>query len=409
MAATDVLYRKQSTLNLVFAASSLAMLVTVVWMFADDFNRPYKKDQRVFRTVEEEVNRRAVLALAPDEAKQKEIVASEQEVVKARETVKQVRAKADAAVKSMLPDRVKLETSVQNTKADYDASVSYYNIAVEKENPQSDDAIKHRATFEKLWKELEAKRLDLEKMNEKILQAEVGEYDLDGKKVSLPAAEKALKEIEAKHKKVTGDFDRFVKQTALKTWTWKDSLRSMPVLDGFASPVKIKQSFHDDLPIDYGGFKYVTRYDRCTTCHLGIDKAGLDKSALTRLTMDPLQDEKLQLECQNAQRVLEERQKQNTDSGQDLNQLTAHDLQPHQVKLSESQISAFAAHPRLDLFVGPNSPHSMEKFGCTICHSGQGSGTSFIDSVHTPNDSPTMDHWKKSHDWKSIHFWDFPM
>ena len=37
------------------------------------------------------------------------------------------------------------------------------------------------------------------------------------------------------------------------------------------------------------------------------------------------------------------------------------------------QINEFAAHPRLDLFVDSNSPHPAEKFGCTICHAGQGS------------------------------------
>src|SRR5436305_427650 len=135
MAASDAFYRDQKMLHRVFAATSVAMLVTVVWMFADDFRRPYKQDQRTFRTVEEEIQ-------------------------------------------------------VGDTKA------------------------------------------------------------------SLAQAQRELKAKEASHKKLTGDFDRFLKLAVQKQWTWRDAVRSLPVMDAFASPVKIKQTFHEDLPIDYGGFKY---------------------------------------------------------------------------------------------------------------------------------------------------------
>ena len=46
MAATDQFYRKQKTLDVVFAVSCILMLVCTVWMFWDDYNRPWKKDQR---------------------------------------------------------------------------------------------------------------------------------------------------------------------------------------------------------------------------------------------------------------------------------------------------------------------------------------------------------------------------
>ena len=52
MAASDKTYRSQKSLHVVFALSSLAMLVTTVWMFWDDYNRPYKKEQKLFRHVE---------------------------------------------------------------------------------------------------------------------------------------------------------------------------------------------------------------------------------------------------------------------------------------------------------------------------------------------------------------------
>jgi mono/diheme cytochrome c family protein/cbb3-type cytochrome oxidase cytochrome c subunit len=82
--------------------------------------------------------------------------------------------------------------------------------------------------------------------------------------------------------------------------------------------------------------------------------------------------------------------------------------------LTAGRISQFAAHPRLDLFVGPDSPHPADKFGCTICHGGQGSATDFVNATHTPNTVRQREEWARStfeggHGWEHIHFWDFPM
>ena len=45
-----------------------------------------------------------------------------------------------------------------------------------------------------------------------------------------------------------------------------------------APPTKIQQISLPDLTINYN-FKEVPRYDRCTTCHQGIDQIGYDKDA----------------------------------------------------------------------------------------------------------------------------------
>lgn len=77
--------------------------------------------------------------------------------------------------------------------------------------------------------------------------------------------------------------------------------------------------------------------------------------------------------------------------------------------LTPARLREFAAHPRLDLFVGGNSKHPMEKFGCSSCHAGQGSGTSFLDASHSPNNSETREAWTKDKHWEPNHMWDFPM
>ena len=69
----------------------------------------------------------------------------------------------------------------------------------------------------------------------------------------------------------------------------------------------------------------------------------------------------------------------------------------------------FASHPRLDVYLGATSPHPLPKFGCTVCHEGQGSGTSFQNASHTPNDPAQMHEWADEHKWFDNHFWERPM
>ena len=69
----------------------------------------------------------------------------------------------------------------------------------------------------------------------------------------------------------------------------------------------------------------------------------------------------------------------------------------------------YSSHPRLDLFVGSTSPHPMQTFGCTICHQGQGSATSFKWASHTPDDPIQAHQWHDEHGWFNNHHWIFPM
>ena len=52
MPATEETYRRQPTLHLVFAISSIAMLLATVWMVMADHLRPWKQVQREFQLIE---------------------------------------------------------------------------------------------------------------------------------------------------------------------------------------------------------------------------------------------------------------------------------------------------------------------------------------------------------------------
>ncbi len=139
-----------------------------------------------------------------------------------------------------------------------------------------------------------------------------------------------------------------------------------------APPVKIQQITLPELKINYN-FKDVPRFDRCTTCHLGIDRVGYDVMADGKTPMPLVYH--------------------------------AHPFLTDGTTYVDPKGQVMPA----GLYLDSNGPHPINAFGCTICHGGQGSGTDFTFSSHTPNDIEQREEWVSEHNWQHIHFWDFPM
>ncbi len=399
MAATDQTYRNQRTLDIVFAVSCLLMLGSVVWMFVQDYNREFKTVQRDFRDVEEARNERLMLEKLPDPGRVEE---KQKAVVEARKALEAKRAELRPEERRLMAIRDTRDDQYRTIKADVDSLASFYDIAVEHVgNSSGSERQKHEKERDDLLTQLNAKRAQLADAQAKLdeTNAEFREKVTD----QLKGPEGVLAQAEDDLKRMTGTFDRFAKATAQKKWKWGDAFRNLPILDAFESPTKIKQITLADLTIDYGGFKDVPRYDRCTSCHLGIDRAIFDKASLEALTQAP---EGLSEKLTKARDMLTAREKGGEDLGFSLGDFPT---TVRKVKLTPGQITQYAAHPRLDLFVDSNSPHSAEKFGCTICHAGQGSATDFLMATHSPANAEQEEQWKKEYRWHSIHDWDFPM
>jgi mono/diheme cytochrome c family protein/exonuclease VII large subunit len=466
MAATDQTYRSQKTLDIVFAVSCILMLLGTLWMFWQDYDRQFKHVQREFRDVEEAMNEYQMLAQLP----------SQEQVNQARAKVEEAKKQYEAKHNDLLATERALtakhdiaDNRYRGIKADFDSKTSLYNIAMEHygkaDTPRQSELKAEVDRLDKELKELQAELAraqdELDAINKQI-QAEVTQ--------PLAEPKQQVDQAEDDLKKLTAAFDRFAKQTALKRWNWGDWFRSLPILDAFESPTKIKQLWLPDLTIDYGGFKDVPRYDRCISCHLGIDRGSFDRASVARLTRSPeviqkdidaaleksglskgdlekndaaIKDEigdlskqiveekdpdrKAQLErkrrtyalvlekrgaevlagkLKQAREILMARKEAGEKLGFDPGDLPK---DVNWLKLTSGEITQYAAHPRLDLFVDANSPHPMEKFGCTICHQGQGSATDFVNASHTPADAVQEEKWHEEYGWAHSHFWDFPM
>lgn len=400
MAATDKTYRPQKTLDIVFAVSCVLMLISIVWMFVQDYNREFKGVQRQFRDVDEALTERGMLDKLPDVAQVQE---SSDAVSQLRAKVEQTKESNQGAAKTLLAKKARQEADYQDIKAQYDSQMSLLIIDIDNRDESSDAARRpaleaavsqRQQVVDQLAKKLDLAQRDLDSTNKQIKDLQKAEKD----------AEAELSAAEDKLKKITREFDVFAKATAEKRWKIGDSIRKLPVIDGFASPVKIQQYTLNDYPIDYS-FKYVTRYDRCTTCHLGIDRPTFEKDTLRKLTPEHV-PEGLQDKLTQAIDLLKKRESNGDNLGFSVSDL------PRKVRtmeLTDSQINEYCAHPRLDLFVGDNSAHPAEKFGCTSCHAGQGSATDFVYASHAPNSAEQRKHWIDKHEWRSIHDWDYPM
>jgi cbb3-type cytochrome oxidase cytochrome c subunit len=110
--------------------------------------------------------------------------------------------------------------------------------------------------------------------------------------------------------------------------------RNAPVVDFISPTVKIHQIILPNLKDDYF-FNKVPRVDRCVTCHANADKSGFE------------------------------------------------DL-PH----------PFKSHPKLHLMVGEDSPHPMQKVGCTVCHAGIPQSVDFSLAGHSPKDEVQRAEWE---------------
>jgi cbb3-type cytochrome oxidase cytochrome c subunit len=397
MAASDQTYRNQRWLDIAFGVTSVLMLFSIVWMFVDDYNREWKPEQRRFRDVETAIAQRLALENMPSGKEFKDAEGAVEGARKKRADQDQEYKENLEKIKALAGDKQRSEMRFNDTKADLESIKSFYDLETEY-SPDSSRIEEYEQEVARLEKKLAEAKKEKDQINTDIAVLRQANDKIEG---PVAASVTFMKQV-------TDKFDSQVKTAILKRWSVYDSIRAWPIIDGFASPLKIQQFTIEDIPIDYN-FKYVTRFDRCMTCHQGIDRPAYSRSMLASL-VEATEEQKKKLE--DAREILRDRKK----AFEGLSE-AAFVPDPDELKLNEipksyltqERINQFAAHPRLDLFVGSNSKHPAEAFGCSACHSGQGSATSFSLASHTPNDFHSEERWKKEKGWYAIHDWDFPM
>jgi hypothetical protein len=165
------------------------------------------------------------------------------------------------------------------------------------------------AVVEELEQRVRDKQAEITRMEEELdrLQRQIEQAEAEIAQQREPL-QRVYSQLEANLR----EYDRLTRLQEQRQLDVYARIRALPILDAFASPFKIRQDVPDGLLIDYN-FKQVQRVDRCASCHTNIDRLGFEKSRLASLT---------------------------------------------ESKLSPAEIAVLCNHPRLDLFVGSNSPAS---------------------------------------------------
>lgn len=368
MPATEETFRKQPTLHIVFAATSIAMTLVIVWMVMADHLRPWKQVQREFQHVEtaklkalEQEKRNAQSAKTKAELArvQKMIALADETAARNATAIRQQQVEIDQTRAKYQ----RVEPEKRFLKAEIDGDRSTYDLLVDRELKNEAGQFIVKTIKPKEEKYLKVSR-ELEAIQQKLEEQERQLADLRGNKADW---EKKKEDLEREVSRV----ERVIEQKNGQYFGVLAWLRGLPGIDMAASPTRIQQISLPDLKINYN-FKDVPRYDRCTTCHLGIDRLNYDKDA----------------------------------EGKPMP--AAFKSHPH---LADGYIATDPTGKKVPagLYLDSNGPHPINSFGCTICHGGQGSGTDFTYASHEPNDLHQKEEWRKEHNWAEIHHWDEPM
>ena len=325
MPATEQTARDQKLLHLIFGISGALLLLSTFWMLGDDHSREWKGYQRTYVSME---NRNAEWQ---EIALRDEVKATNEEY---EQQLKEAQAElppesAIESFKNLLEENDSAASAVQQRYDEFEAA----SAALDKIN-QSESPDEYASAFDAA---LEARQALLDEMNEVVANAEFEEEtllrerkfaaaDLDAVKSEVGIAVRdgrpteELEEAVAQQEEVVSDLNLRYQAAAKRRkaldaivariqqpveeirklieknnaelerirnaiedrksqffvgsfpWLGKRWLE-LPIVDAFNSPRKIENLWTDNLTIDYN-FEHVRRFDRCTTCHQGIDSVA---------------------------------------------------------------------------------------------------------------------------------------
>ena len=322
-----------------FAVASVILLASLVLMVFSDHGREWKRWQRKFV----ELERKKIEA----ELKTAEAAVDPKKLEDAKAKLKEALSKLNQQKSEMArwqSEKEALALSLTKAKTRYQDLKQYsdsYRFFFEEHQARGakQETQEYREKLAKLTPELDQAKLEQEALEKK-------QEDID----------RAVLALESDTKKLTKEINQMLRDTQIlekKLKTLEPSVvkevLNAPMLDFVAPTLQIQQVVLEDLHDDFY-FAKTQKVDRCTTCHLAIDRKGFEDAP-----------------------------------------------QP------------FKTHPNLDLFLGSSSPHPLEKIGCTVCHGGSGHSLTFTTTAHTPQNEEQAKEWKKKYHWHELEKWEAKM
>lgn len=333
-------------LNIVFAFASVLLLITLVSVFMKDYDREWKDYQAQFRTMEVEKARVKLDKVDLDLAEQSDY---QDLLAQIAEAQKQYDAKC-LSQKDLLAQVDDLQAQLTLVEQDYKFRKAEYDAAKYRfehgEAYHEPEADKYKAAFESL----------AARVHELNLAVEKAKTAYKSKESLVKQCGEDLANLERQQRQAASTqiiLERQLKNIDPNAMSFTNlvanMVRDLPVVDLANPRNKIEQIVLKDITADVN-FMNVPRVERCTTCHLGITNPDY-----------------------------------------------ANEAQP------------FTTHPNLEMYVGKDSPHPIEEFGCTVCHGGRPRGTSFNGAVHVPSSPKQKEEWEEKYGYHQMELWEEPM
>jgi cytochrome c2 len=354
-------------LNLIFALTSLALLLATGAMVFYDYVRGWKWFQLEFNRLQQQRIDQE-LSAHHDAATIKELGQLEKQLREGQVEVARQRNEYMEAQKELDEWEGKHYAADQDyrfTKAILDAKRYETEAAI----------VQHRhdaAEKQRDYLELGAKVNRLNVRLQEVTRARDAAAARVGKFLAR------IKEIEDRKKAITADIELLERQRKSVELASNNIILNSPMLDFIAPTLKIDQVVLNDLFIDMN-YMSVPRVDRCQTCHRAIDRPGFESKKEAERLLTELRtklDKNLVQPSRRAETEERVAQLQRTVDGKD-------DI-----------LNPFRTHPKLDTFVGSASPHPLLEYGCTVCHRGQDRATEFGRAGHTPMSRRMENRWR---------------
>lgn len=322
-------------LNKVFAVVSVVFLLVTIWMVFDDYIRPWKAVQVKALDIEKQKIQEKIKEIdgSIDGNKLKEVKA---QIAAAEKVIESRKEKVDKVNDKILDIQRKIyvQNMINGVNGSQAAAHQFqYEHALMENHPEQ--AKKLKVIFDDYKKKEVDGKDALKGLNAEEAKA--------NEEMKVLVAERT--EAEKQLKNLVGDKERMLAamSTVEKNPVW--ALRNAPFIDYLDPTIKIRQYVVPTSTNDFY-FQHVPKIDRCTTCHVFIDKPGY-----------------------------------------------------------EDQQNPYKTHPKVDqLAVGANSAHPVKDFGCTSCHGGVGDRVNDFNSpAHIPQNAAQAKEWKEKYHWHEPH------
>ncbi len=369
-------------LHKVMAFVSVIFLVTVFWVFLDDYMRPWKAIQVESIKIKRRHTEEAILQ-AKKELDGQKLETLNLELAKAKTIIesRQVDIKAEEKKLNRIRKDLKAQTIINGV---LNAKVTEMNFMYESAESHGYDK-KSAKNKEKLLALKE--EFNKSKNTYKAFQAEEKEslIKLDELKKEVLDTEKSIKDLTTK----VSLLEQAKEQTNFGIIF---AIRNLPFLDFLDPTIKIRQIVVNNVTDDRY-FKHVPKVDRCITCHTFIDQPGYEKEKNPFKT-HPKLDLMVGLESKHPMKQIGctschggEGHRVNDfnsaahipDSEEKKKDWIAkyHWHEPHKVpepmlKLKQTEASCVKCHQGVDLIKGAtvlnDGRQKIEKYGCYACH-----------------------------------------